>query len=493
MTITRRRLLRIATMAMLLTGTTMLLPVLTALYYHETEDIRAFLHPALLFLALGLIGFIAIRKLEYSYTKRLKIRDAYLLILGLFLFLVLMSAVPYLLSSQHYTLTDAVFESVASWTTTGATTRDTGSIRHSFLIWRGINNWLGGMLLIIFSVSIFPAMRIKDQRVMGNNIFAGDTSKLSARLEDAMVMAFRIYLVLTVTEYVLLLPSGMTPFYALVNTLTTISSAGMVDALGTRGAYIFSPYIKVIISIFTVVGSLNFMVYYQIYRRRWRLALRNYELKIYLGLILAVSIINGLALTLQGTYNSLSDCFGNALTQTISYASTSGYVVSSSIETWPTVTKITLLLLILIGGCSFSTASGMKVSRATVCWKLILRGIYKRIHPQSSKAVLIENEPVSAPVAAGVTVFVLLYFGVMILGMVFMGLEDMSMEKTMCAVVACLTNSGTFFGGMTSANFAAFSAPGKLWACFLMLLGRLEIYPIIFLFSRSFWMPSNTR
>ena len=121
-------------MAMLLTGTTMLLPVLTALYYHETEDIRAFLHPALLFLALGLIGFIAIRKLEYSYTKRLKIRDAYLLILGLFLFLVLMSAVPYLLSSQHYTLTDAVFESVASWTTTGATTRDTGSIRHSFLI-----------------------------------------------------------------------------------------------------------------------------------------------------------------------------------------------------------------------------------------------------------------------------------------------------------------------------------------------------------------------
>ena len=177
--------------------------------------------------------------------------------------------------------------------------------------------------------------------------------------------------------------------------------------------------------------------------------------------------------------------------QVISFGTTTGFKMTN-LTNWPTFTKMLLIVLTLVGGCTFSAGGGIKIIRFVVIYKLIVRGVYKRIHPKAIKPVMFEKKPLAADMASSITSFVLLYFGVFMLGSILIALENLDMETTFSAVTAALSTNGTAFGMLTNHNFSIFSPITKLGLSILMLAGRLELYPVIILMTRLFWKPNKS-
>ncbi len=490
MVLNRRQIFRILSIAFLFAGCAMLVPAVFAVAAGENNCARAFITLIpLLFMG----GFIcnSLKKHTPGKTSHVKPRDAYLSIVLGWLILLFLSALPYYLSGSGYSLLDSWFESAASWTTTGATVIDLAKVPRTLLLWRAMNSWFGGLVLLTLSVSLFPKLGISEQQITDSDFTGAGAGKLSPKLYDTLRISCIMYGVITAVALILLAPSGMHPFYAVLNAMTSVSTAGLIDISGTSGSFVVTPYIKTVLTIVVLISSLNFFTYYYIFRRKAKLARENYEVRTYLRIIFFASISMALVLYFSGTFDSFPHALGNAAAQAVSFASTSGFTMDN-LNNWPSFCKIMLLSLALIGGCSFSTASGMKVGRAIVFFRLIIRGIDKRIHPNSTRAVTVNGRAVPAQRASSITVFILLYIGVFVIGCVLLGLENKDMETTFTCVIASLTNAGAGFGGVAASDYSLFSGFGRFFTTILMMTGRLEIYPVILLFSRTFWRADRT-
>jgi len=273
--------------------------------------------------------------------------------------------------------------------------------------------------------------------------------------------------------------------------MSTISTAGLLN-VGTGNVIAVSPYVTGVFTAFSIFGSINFMMYFYLYKRKWSHILGNVEVRAFLKILAVGSSIIALTLFFTGTCDTLTGAFGTAIAQSVAYGATSGFEVAD-LNTWPGLCKIVLIILLLIGGCSNSTSGSIKVVRFVIFLKLIKRGIYKRIHPKAVKPIMIQGKPVSAASVSSITVFLMLYFLVFVFGSLVFSLENLNMETTFCTTLACITNNGTAFGGIVGGNFSILSEPGKIVSVILMLAGRLEMYAIILLFSRSFWNPNRAR
>ena len=356
------------------------------------------------------------------------------------------------------------------------------------LFWRNMTNWLGGMGLLLLTISLFPVLGAEGLKMASAEVPGPRFEKIAARISDTAKIIYIIYISMTVIEF-LLLPSGLTPFESLINTMSTISTAGVFN-LNNDVILNFSPYVKTIFTIFSIAGSVNFFMYFYLFQRKWKRAFGNIEILTYLGLLAGASVVIALSLYFGGYYSSILGALGDAFAQAVAFGSTSGYEISN-INLWPTSAKMILLILVLIGGCANSTSGSIKVIRFIIYFKLIFRGIYKRIHPRAVKPVMIQGNPVSAAVVSSVAGFVLLYFAVLVFSCLVFSLENLDMETTFSTAVACITNNGTAFGELAGGNFSFFSGFGKFCAAVLMMAGRLELYAIILLFSRTFWFPDR--
>ena len=218
----------------------------------------------------------------------------------------------------------------------------------------------------------------------------------------------------------------------------------------------------------------------------------DYEAKLFLLTIgvsaVAIAIVLKIHFPDKSIFNAIVDGFAGV----VSYSCTTGFPLER-IYRWPTLCKAILLVLMIVGGCSGSTAGGIKVIRAAVFMKLIHRGMYRRIHPQSVKPVMIRRRAVTAENASGISCFILLFLAVYLAGVLLLSLENFDLETTLSAPLALLTNTGVGFGRVWTGNFAIFSAPGKLLCAMLLILGRLELYAVLILFSRSFWNSDKAR
>ncbi len=491
MSLNRRQILKILMIAFLFAGTAMLIPLLFALNIEDHRCAAAFGVLVPILFAAGLGCGYAHRKAP-TRKKHIKPKDAYLSIALGWLLVLFVCSLPYALSRHGYTLMDGWFESAAAWTTTGATVLDLRSLPRTLLLWKAMNSWFGGMVLTTLTLTLFPRLGIAEQQITDNDFTGTTTGKLSPKLSSTLKISFALYGVLTLISLFLLLPSGMRPFYAVLNAMTCVSTAGLIDITGTSGAFLITPYIKFVLAVVALLSSVNFLTYYYTYRRKFRLAREYYEVRFYFRILLAASLSMTLVLYVTGTYRTLPQAFGNALVQTLSFSSTSGFVMGG-ISHWPVFCEVVLLVCALIGGCSFSTASGMKVSRAMVFLKLMTRGVDKRIHPHSTRAVNINGKAVPAKRASSITVFIMLYILVFILGCILMGIENQDMETTFTCVIASLTNTGTGFGKMASANYSIFSGFGRFISTLIMMTGRLEIYPMLLLLSKTFWASDHAR
>lgn len=487
MTYNFRVILKTLAVILLFEGIAMLPPMAYGVYLNEYNAAAALFCPAICCIGFGLFVY---RHLKY-YTLQIKSRESFFVAFLCWILVCAVGTVPYFTAHCGYSLTDSIFESVSGWTTTGAWTIPTSQMPRSLLLWKAISNWLGGMGLLLLTVSLFPVLGVQGQKMAAAEVPGPDFEKMSARISDTAKLTYRIYIVLTVLEFILLLPSGLDPFHALVNTMSTISTAGLLSADSALNLT-NEAYVKIIFTLFSLAGSVNFMMYFFLYCKKWKTAFNMIEVKTFLGLLLGGSLIIAASLYLTGQYDSLLGAFGDAFAQATAFGATSGYEIDD-INLWPTTCKMVLLILVLIGGCGNSTSGSIKVMRFIIYFKIILRGIYKRIHPRAVKPIMIQGKPVSAATAASVTVFMLMYFAVFIFSSLVLALENQDMETTFSTALACITNNGTAFGAISGGNFSIFTGFGKLYSAALMLAGRLEIYAIIIIFSRSFWNSDRAR
>ena len=481
-----RVILRTIAILLMIEGVALFIPLCYAVYLDDPSA-SCFFMPSVFCLSIGLLIHTQLQ----FYTLKIKQRESYLIAFISWLTVSTMGMLPYALAECGYSFADCLFESVSGWTTTGAWTVDVPSMPKPLLLWKAMTNWMGGMGLLLLTISFFPVLGVEGQKMLNSESSGIEVEKMSARISDTAKISYEIYIVMTLVEFLLLLPTDLSPFEALINTMSTISTAGLLN-VGTGNVVTVSPYVTGVFTAFSIFGSINFMMYFWFYKRKWKNIIQNVEVRTFLLILTISAALIGLTLYRKGVYDSLLGSFGIAFAQSVAFGATSGYEVGD-INAWPTACKMILMIVLLIGGCSNSTSGSIKVIRFIVFVKMIQRGIYKRIHPRAMKPIMIQGKPVSAASVSSISVFLMLYFFVFGIGTLVFSLENLDMETTFCTTLACITNNGTAFGGVVGGNFSILSDFGKCFAAILMIAGRLELYAIILLFSRSFWNPNRAR
>ena len=490
MSFNMRYILNIVSLILTGEGLLMGIPLLCALWYGETDSMRSLLITMVFALAIGLILRRA-NSTNKNKLPKLKISEGFLVVTLSWMFIILIASFPYYLANAGYDYSACWLESAAGWTTTGCSAIPFDEHSLSLALWKILTGWVGGMGVILMTISLFPRLGIDGQKIAAAEVPGVKLEKLTSRMTDTARISYIIYIILTVLEFIALRFAGLGNYAALVDAMSTMSTSGIIDMSASHGVFTVSPMVKIIVTVFTLLSSTNFTAYYMITRGRVLQAFRISEIRAYYRMILVAGILVAIGLYAHGVYGSPLTAVGNGFSQTIAYFATSGYQISN-LAAWPSFCKVILLFCMFSGGCSFSTSSGIKVQRVMVGFRIIIRGIYKRIHPNSIRPIMISRTPVNAKDVSGIAVFIICYFAIYIFASIIMALDNNTMETTFSIVAAALTNNGSGFGRMTTGDFSFLSAPGKFFISLVMVAGRLEIYSVLVFFSRSFWNANRT-
>ena len=487
MRLNRIIILKTISMVLAVEGVAMIPSIIVGFYYGERSTISGLALTSFL-----TIIFAAIILNIYRGKKvKLKVREGFLVALLSWIFVCIVGAFPYLGSNMGYTFVDSFFESTAGWTTTGAFVLPISKMPHAILMWKATTNWLGGMGILVFTISLLPTLGKGAQNLAASENTGPQLTKFAARLTDSSKISYIIYIGLTFIELIcLLLDSKMGNFFAVINTLSTVSTAGIFD-IGGEIAWGFTPYARTVISVFSIIGAMNFSIFFLIVTGNIRRAFMNVEAKAYLLILSVASMMIFASLVFSDQYKIFKS-LGYAVSQSISFGSTSGFSVAD-VAHWPSFAQAVLVILMLIGGCSASTAGSLKVIRVVIFFKLIMRGIYKRIHPNSIKPVMLKDKPVSPEIANSVTVYITLYIGLLAIGSLLLSIDNQDMITTLSATIGALSNNGSGLGDVSSGDFSVFSPFGKIVSSLLMLIGRTELYAALIVLTRSFWLHDSSR
>ena len=477
-----KAIVRILGIITLIVGLSMTIPWIYAEVTGDISDALAFRKCTPFIIVIGALVSAFLK----APNAKFRTREGYLVVASCWILASLIGAFPYYLSDFTGSFVDAIFESTSGFTTTGCTAVADGSLSESLVLWKAISNWLGGMGILVFVISILPALGINGQIIVRAETPGPVLEKMTVRMSDSAKILYITYISFTLIEFLLLEFSGTMPtFDAVVNTLGSISTGGvMVHPEGL--AYYDSFYVEVVISLFCVLASINFILYHYLITGKFSYLIHDIELRVYLIIIATAICICTLALMIAGN-TTLSESFRDSFTQVISMATTAGYV-RSPYTAWPTICQMVLVMLMFIGGCAASTSGSIKVIRIMVMLKLIWRGCIKRIHPRSVVAVKIGKNAVSAPVVSQITVFILTYMLLFLMSAFIMSFQGLDMETTLTASLSMLSNTGAAFGEAAAlGHFAMFHPLLKIYLSGLMVVGRLELFTIIILFTRNFW------
>lgn len=428
----------------------------------------------------------AIALLAKSHKAKFRAREGYIVVASCWVIASLIGAIPYHLSAFTDTYIDAVFEATAGFTTTGCTVVTGQILSGGLLLWKAISNWLGGMGILLFVISFLPALGINGQIIARAETPGPVLRKITVRMSDSAKILYITYISLTILEIVLLMFSGKMPLFdAIITSLGNISTGGvMVHPEGI--AYYDSVYIEVVMAIFCTFSALNFVLYHYLITGKFGYFFRDVELRAFLTILAGAIVLCTVGL-MAGTDTGFAESLRGSFFQVISMGTTSGYI-SAPYMTWPTSCQIILMVLMFIGGCAASTSGSIKVIRVLVMLKLIWRGCIKRIHPRSVVAVKIGRDSIPAPVVSAISAFVLTYIFVFLLATMVLSFQGLDFDSTMTTVLAILSNTGTAFGVPAEVgNFAMFHPVLKLFLSCLMIVGRLELFTIIILFTGNFW------
>ena len=456
----------------------LLLPLLVALLYGES--MLPFLIPIVL---LALIGLI-LRAVRPGQTS-LFARDGLAVVALAWIAMSAFGALPFCISGDIPHFVDAFFETVSGFTTTGASIlTEVESLTYSGLFWRSFTHWVGGMGVLVFVMAILPMSDGHGMHLLRAEVPGPTVGKLVSRMSDSAKILYGIYLVMTIIEIVLLLAGGMPLFDACVHSFGTAGTGGFSSRNLSVGAY-DNAYFDVVIGVFMLLFGVNFNLYYFLLVRRFREVFHSEELRAYVLIVAAA--VAAITINILHMYDSVWQSLRHAFFQVSSIITTTGFA-TADFNTWPTFSKAILVTLMFVGACAGSTGGGIKVARLVILSKTSLCDMRRMLHPNAVATVRFEGKPMGDKQIRSVHLFLTVYLMVFCISCLLLSLEHMDLITTFTAVASCMNNIGPgleIVGPM--GNFSSFSYPSKLLLSFDMLAGRLELFPMLLLFSPSIW------
>ena len=398
--------------------------------------------------------------------------------------LSVMGGLPFVFSGAIKNPVDALFETVSGFTTTGASILSlVEDLPRSILFWRSFTHWIGGMGVLVFLLTLIPMSGGFHMNIMKAESPGPSVSRLVPKVRSTAKILYGIYIGMTVLEIILLLIGRMPLFDALTLSFGTAGTGGF----GIRNDSIagYSVYHQVIITIFMILFGVNFNAYFFILMGKARQAFQIEEVKGYLAIILVSALV--ITANIWQLYGSVAVAFQQAAFQVASIITTTGYA-TANFDLWPQVSRTILVMLMFVGACAGSTGGGIKVSRFLILIKTVRKELLQYLHPKSVKRIKMDGKAIEHEVVRSTNVFMVTYVLIFAFSILFLAFDNLDLVTNFTAVAATLNNIGPGLELVgPSANFAVFSDGAKLILIFDMLAGRLEIFPILVLFSRSTW------
>ncbi len=416
--------------------------------------------------------------------RGLSIRDGFSVVALSWICLSLVGCMPFVISGQIPSFVDAFFETVSGLTTTGASiVDDVEAMSEGILFWRSFTHWLGGMGILVFVMAIMDKAPDRSINILRAEMPGHSVDKLLPKAKSTAKVLYYIYIALTAAETIFLLCGGMSLFESLVHALGTAGTGGFGIKADSIGSY--SPYIQWVITVFMLLFGVSFNLYYLLLLGRWKSAKNSNELWTYLGIFVAASAV--IALNIYPLYNSISEVIRLSAFQVASLVTTTGYA-TADFNLWPQLSKGILFLLMFMGGCMGSTSGGLKVSRLVILFQSARNEIRRNFTPRTVSPVKLNGNPVDARAEKSVLSYLALYLTVIIAVFLLISFEPLGFETNFTAAVSCVNNIGPGFDLIGPASsYSVYSPFSKIVLSIAMLMGRLEIYPIISLFYMHKW------
>ena len=465
-----------------------MLPALgISLFYGEQSAAIGFAYSIGIILVLSAVLFALCRKAGRVFGAR---EGLVCVALG-WASLSILGSLPFYISREISHFIDALFETASGFTTTGSSIlSDVEALSKGLLYWRSFSHWLGGMGVLVFLLAVAPSGdgdKGFTMHLLRAESPGPDVGKLVPKMRQTTLILYIIYVVMTIINVIFLLCGGMGFFEALCTAFGTAGTGGFGIKNDSMASY--SPYIQWVTTIFMFLFGINFSCYYLLLLRQFRSIFRDEELRMYIGVAVSCVVLITLNVWfgLRGTYATVGETVRHAAFQVSSIMTTTGYA-TTDFDLWPAFSKGLLMMIMVVGACAGSTGGGMKCARVLLLFKSLRRNIRQVLNPRTVQVVRNNGKVVDEKIIANTNAYLAAYVVVIIASYLIISLDGFSVGTNLTAVLACLNNIGPGLEAVgPTCNFAGYSVLSKLVLTVCMLAGRLEIFPILVLFSRSTW------
>ena len=462
----------------------MIWPILWA-HFDGSGEVRSLVYSMVLGLTFSGLLFAAGR--HHTNYKSVGIRDAFAVVSLSWVCASFIGALPYYIYGMTPTFTDAFFEAMSGFTTTGASILTDIEIHpKSLLFWRGLTHWIGGMGIFVLSLAILPFIGVGGVHLFKAEVPGFGLEKMTPRLHQMAIRLWGIYFGLTAAQTLLLLLGGVSLFEALTHSFSTIATGGLSPLNKSIGHY-NSPYIEWVTTFFMFFSGVNFVLHYRFILRQPGAYRDDEEYRLYAFIVLFSILFTAAVLLLRGYYGSVEEALRYSAFQVISIITSTGFC-TADYELWPVSVHFLFILLMFAGGCTGSTAGGIKSLRILALARHVKSGLVMSLHPRGMFRIKIRGKTVGQDAVASVTAFFIIYLLVFLGGALFMGALGVDFVTAVSSAAASIGNTGPGFGTVgPTENFYHIPAAGKWVLSLLMLMGRLELYTMVLLFFPGTW------
>ncbi len=462
----------------------MLLAAIVSFIYNENDVQIILLSTAITFI-FGIVSALFIRKPKDQIGKR----EAYLVVALVWVVFSLFGLLPFWLSGAIPSYTDAFFETMSGFTTTGASIlNDVESLSHGLLFWRSIIQWLGGMGIIVLSLAVLPLLGMGGMQLFVAEVPGPTKDKLHAKVSYTAKALWGIYFVLTFSQAILLWLGGMNLFDSICHSFTTMATGGF-STKNSSIAFWDSSYIQYVFIIYMLLAGVNFSLYFYFIKGNFKKFFKNEELKYYLLFVLVFSVLVALSIIYYtpNWHNGIEQTIRHSIFQVVSLITTTGFASFDFLQ-WSQFTWMLLVMVMLFGASAGSTSGGIKMVRIVLLLKNSYYEFKRLIHPNAIIPVRFNEKVVMPQVMTNVLAFVVLYIAILVISMVVLGAFGMSFDEAVGSAITAIGNVGPSLGSLGPAsNFSEISIAAKWFMSFLMLIGRLELFTVLMILTPTFW------
>ncbi len=473
--------LKIASILLSIVGVLFAVPLGVALYYGESQVYLSFIIP----MAVSILFMLAVNIPTRKHKITMNTRQTFLIVALSWVVVCIMGAIPHYASGSIPSFADAFFESVSGFTTTGSTIlSEIEGLPVSINMWRCLSHWIGGMGIVTLTVALMPLLGVGGFQLIKAETTGPEKGKVTARITTTAKILWLIYLGFTAAETIALKIAGMSFTDALAHSFATLGTGGFSTRNSSVGAY-NSVAIDIIIMIFMFLSGINFSLYFYVITRKFRDISSNSELKAYLTIIFILII--AVTISLRKYYSGLGESLRYSSFQVISLMTTTGFSTADFLQ-WPAASQFLLFVTYFIGGCSGSTAGGIKVIRWLVLGKQVQNETRRMLHPHGVFAIRLNGRPGRKDIVFNVAAFMVVYFGLVALTTFVGCLGQLDVWSAFTGALTMVGNIGPGYGLLgPSSNFGFLPDFVKYWYSFAMLAGRLELYTMIIFFLPVYW------